>query len=681
MEGYAPMGSARWTFHTPAPDLGVTFPETAEGHRVRRAEMKQLAQVVLELAAAPELDAAVRVVVERLAQWTCASGARWGVRDGGSLRWRERWNPEHGWRPERRDHPLEDAIRYALGSPPVAEVELSTATPSLLEEHGPALRILEELLSSRQAVLNAHAHANGRLSRVLESITDAFFLLDPQWRFAYLNASAVRLIGGGLKREQLVGRIAWDLFPTAVGSTFHRNYHRAVREQIAIHFTDFYAPLSTWFEVRAFPGEDGLAVYFQDVSQRQAIEIQRAQLLEEQVEARRAVQNQQRWLEAVLNRMPTPLMMLEPGTGRITFSNAAASRMAGRIGSSEDGEREHLASAITDEQDVPLAADLTPSARAARGERLEGVEAVWHSDAGRFSLLTHSEPLPAMFGHPAVALLTAQDITPLKDTQKALQQAVASRDLFLSLASHELKTPVTAMKMQVQLARRRMADPQGLSPERVNTLVEQLDGSLTRLARLIDEMLDVSRIERGRLALWPGRVELRTLITETVARFSAQLEEAGIALSVDAPEEVCGEWDRYRLEQVLMNLISNAIQYAPRAPVGIGLRAGGAEAVLEVVDQGPGIPEPERERVFEKFERLSSDHPTRGLGLGLFIARQIARAHGGELSVTGTASGGARFVLRLPLQPGLVEVPSEPAAVAGAAKATELAVREVRIAT
>jgi PAS domain S-box-containing protein len=232
-----------------------------------------------------------------------------------------------------------------------------------------------------------------------------------------------------------------------------------------------------------------------------------------------------------------------------------------------------------------------------------------------------------------------------------LQNAITSRDTFLSIASHELRTPITSMKMQTQHMRKRIAseDPAAFAPERVTRLVEQTERSIGRLSRLVEDMLDISRIATGRLNMRFEQVDLSELTREGVDRFMPQLGEAGHPLELHLTPGLVGRWDRERLEQVLANLLTNVLKYAPGAPLTVRTRRMESSAILEVEDRGPGIAPEHHHRVFERFERLVDAKQISGLGLGLHISKHIVEAHGGTIRVRSAIGEGASFVVELPL--------------------------------
>lgn len=236
----------------------------------------------------------------------------------------------------------------------------------------------------------------------------------------------------------------------------------------------------------------------------------------------------------------------------------------------------------------------------------------------------------------------------------AAQQAIQARDEFLSIASHELKTPLTALQLQVDGLRIAERNQQGdgdrldrveVRPERIR----KLEAHSARLALLVNQLLDVSRLTAGRLVLAPDEMDLWALVQGVAGRFSEQAQRAGCELLLEGSPLV-GRWDPSRLDQVITNLVANAIKYGPGAPVEIRLEARPAGARVEVRDHGVGVAADDHERIFERFERALSARNYGGLGLGLWIARRLVEAHGGAIRVESQPGAGARFIVELPLE-------------------------------
>jgi PAS domain S-box-containing protein len=240
----------------------------------------------------------------------------------------------------------------------------------------------------------------------------------------------------------------------------------------------------------------------------------------------------------------------------------------------------------------------------------------------------------------------------LNDVQlyEAAREAVRAREHFLSVASHELRTPLSPIQLQVQLLLRhaRQGSLERVGPERVVAMLESCDRQVKQLTRLINDLLDVSRISAGRLELHLQEVDLAAAVRAAVARFGPEAAQAGCPLAVHAGGPVVGRWDPARLDQVVGNLLSNALKYGAGKPVELAVTAAGGTARLTVRDQGVGIAPEHQARIFERFERVVAGHTHTGLGLGLFIVRRVLEALGGSVRVTSTPGAGATFTVELP---------------------------------
>ncbi|HEU4383346.1 MAG TPA: ATP-binding protein [Anaeromyxobacteraceae bacterium] len=226
------------------------------------------------------------------------------------------------------------------------------------------------------------------------------------------------------------------------------------------------------------------------------------------------------------------------------------------------------------------------------------------------------------------------------------QAAVAARDEFLSIASHELRTPLAALKLALQNLRRMLGATAGAAARRSLEAGERQTG---RLETLVAALLDVSRIQAGRLDLSLETVDLSALVHETVAQFEEQLALCGCKVTVRAPAPVEGRWDRLRLGQVVVNLLSNAMKYGEGQPIELEVEGDGRQARLSVSDHGIGLPPEAQRRIFQRFVRAVSSRNYGGLGLGLYIARRLAEAHGGTLGVHSQPGEGSTFTLELPV--------------------------------
>ncbi|WP_437880115.1 hybrid sensor histidine kinase/response regulator [Pseudomonas sp. LRF_L74] len=239
----------------------------------------------------------------------------------------------------------------------------------------------------------------------------------------------------------------------------------------------------------------------------------------------------------------------------------------------------------------------------------------------------------------------------LRETQVELQHAVRMRDDFMSVVSHELRTPLNGLSLDTQLRKMHLnrGNQAAFGEDKLKAMFERDERQIQRLIRLIDDMLDVSRIRTGKLSIRPQGFDLAQLVRNICDNFAQQMEHAGCELSLEVDGELPGVWDELRIEQVISNLLSNALRYGAGKPVRVRAGLRDARACVEVCDGGVGIAVADQARIFQQFERASGSETVAGLGLGLFISEQIVLAHGGHIELESDAGKGSLFRVLLPL--------------------------------
>jgi PAS domain S-box-containing protein len=255
-------------------------------------------------------------------------------------------------------------------------------------------------------------------------------------------------------------------------------------------------------------------------------------------------------------------------------------------------------------------------------------------------------------GNPVTLAGIIMDITERKAAEVSLQQTIKARDEFLSIASHELKTPLTSLKLQMEIQKRLLKrnDGSAFTESNIQSLITMINKQVNRFNRLVDDMLDVSRIQTGNLPLHKKKFEICDLIKETLSR----LEPMFTAEGYEQPEfnhcsPVEGIWDRLRIEQVIVNLLTNAIRYGNKKPISVVVTSTPVRVLIAVKDHGHGIAEENQEIIFGRFERAISANEVSGLGLGLFISKQIVLGHQGKIWVESALGKGSTFFIELPL--------------------------------
>ena len=340
------------------------------------------------------------------------------------------------------------------------------------------------------------------------------------------------------------------------------------------------------------------------------------------------------------------IFMLDP-SGRIETWNAGAERTKGYTADEIVGQ--HMSRFYTPE-DLERRLPATLLAQAEREGRVESEGWRVRKDGTRFwadvVITALVDDCGKLMGYAKVT----RDLTErLRAQEEQLwlahaEEAVRLRDEFLSIAAHELRTPLSAVQLQLQGLLER---PEGLDP-RIRSRVERACRSGERLVALVDTLMDVSRITTGSFNLAPSRFDLTVAVQEVVERFREHATRAGSTVTLRSDGVLDGRWDRLRIEQVITNLLTNALKYAAGTPVEITLSGTEHDVMVTVSDGGPGIPESAQERIFLRFERAAPMRNFGGLGLGLYVARQIVEAHGGEIQLDRLRPKGAHFVIRLP---------------------------------
>lgn len=256
-----------------------------------------------------------------------------------------------------------------------------------------------------------------------------------------------------------------------------------------------------------------------------------------------------------------------------------------------------------------------------------------------------------------------------KERARALeaQSALQMREEFISVAAHELRTPLTALQLKIEGVRQGLVKARAQSDlGHLAKAVHRLEGALRqveRLSELVERLLDVSRIVQGKLAMTFEESDLSSLVAHVLEDFREPAYQTGSELRFHQPGEIVGVWDKARLEQVVVNLVSNAIKYGAGKPIDIKVEATDGRVRLIVTDQGIGIGDADLERIFGRFERAASARHYSGMGLGLYVTRNIVEAHGGTVRAASRSGEGSTFVVDLPRRPAgdqSVASPMEP---------------------
>ncbi|MFL5352270.1 ATP-binding protein [Archangium sp.] len=402
----------------------------------------------------------------------------------------------------------------------------------------------------------------------------------------------------------------------------------------------------------------GSVIVFRDISARFREDHERAQLLAREHDAHLEAEAQRERLETLFMQAPVAICLtrgpdhvvelVNPLGHTLVGERLALGRSVRETFSGLDPNLLHLLDEVYRKgtpiagHEVPLHADFSGTGQ----EEVKYFDLTWQPWRGVDGEILGTMGLCAEVTEQVLARREVEALA--ADLQKALQ----IRDDFLSVASHELKTPLTSLQLQLQILWRSLpaTDADG-QPHPARKRIEATRRPAERLHQLVNNLLDVSRIRAGRLALEHESVDFAALLQDVVARAEADAAGAGCTLVLEAGAPVIGRWDRLRLEQVVTNLLSNAIKYGASHPVELSVAQDGDLARLTVRDHGIGIAPEHQARIFQRFERAVSERHYGGFGLGLWICRQIVESLGGDIRVESLPGRGATFTVALPLEP------------------------------
>jgi PAS domain S-box-containing protein len=530
---------------------------------------------------------------------------------------------------------------------------------------------------------------------LLDQLPESVAVCAPDAVCLYVNPAMERTFGR--PRLDLLGRVVWDLYPDMLDASFQERFHRVLETGASEEFELHFAARERWFIQRLFRGHGCIYVFSREITAEKKQEATLRGLYDEMRRAQRhaaflaqasAVLASSLEQEHILQRMAhLAIPTLADGCAvDVPGPNGEVRRVAVAHVRPDMVERTQAFHArypirmddtsgigrVLREGVTEFAPDVTPEALAQvlanDPERLQATRELGVRTYISVPLISRGKVLGALtlVNSEAGRRYTQADVRLAEDLARRAassldngrlymeaQDAIRARDTFLSVASHELNTPLTSLTLNVQALRRDL-EPRatgGASPEALATKVQAVQRQLSRLSSLVRELLDVSRITAGRLRLEREDLDLAALAREVVPRFSEDLAKAGCELRLDAPGPATGHWDRLRLEQVLQNLLSNAIKYGRGRPIEVRVGADAERAWLTVRDEGVGIAPEGQARLFQRFERLASERHYGGLGLGLWIVKQIVDALEGRIRVESAAGQGSTFTVELPRQP------------------------------
>ncbi len=554
------------------------------------------------------------------------------------------------------DNPLvtgEPHIRFYAGAPLTAPNGYRLGTICLIEDEPRSFSeenretltelagvVMDELVlrhyaSNLDASRQAHRATSEHQERILESITDAFVALDENWTLTYVNGQAEVLLERS--RDELLGKNVWDEFSEAVGSTFQEKYETAVIEDRTVEFLEYYPPLERWLEVKAFPFEGGLSVYFDDVTER--------------VEAQKNLRRERDLTEAIMDTSVAALVIVD-ADGDVSFANDRAGEILGVAPETLRGKSHLDTGTLADLDGNELSADEWPFQEILReGKPVSGERYVFERHDGTTRYLSvNGAPLRDPTGDVRQVVFSIDDITDqvqyereLEAAKEAAERANELKAAFFANVTHDLRTPLASIIGSAEM----LAQD---APEQFQTSVERIERSSRRLLDTINSVLDLSKLETGAVEPDLEPIDLVDEILGTAEIFHPQADDQNVTLNTEvAADTIPVELDSTMLHRIVDNLVSNALKFTDAGGT-VTLRAHATEdaAVIDVEDTGVGIHEEYRPHLFESFSREDDIQDKDGSGLGLPITKRLTELMGGTIKVESEKGVGTTFTVRFP---------------------------------
>lgn len=501
-------------------------------------------------------------------------------------------------------------------------------------------------VTDKMLALQESKQSTSLLQVITDKVPAYVSYTDPQGRYKFLNKMYVNWFGR--PQDEFIGKTRQEVIPPEYQIISKQNESKAFTEHHSHHSATLVKPDGKAMELEI----DYMADLDPETKELRGMVAVGIDMTETNKYIRQIERTRQE-LEDLFNQLPLPMCLL---TGKDYLFARANPKYEEYIGRKAQGK---TLAEVFEGEDISLYETVIKKTMES-GEYLYLEEAPLDvADATgavkRRYIDAHYHPYKDESGEVHGVLVIIQDITHRVETNLAMERlaedlklAVKVRDNFLAIASHELKTPITSLRMRAQLQQKLLANStplEKLNVERfVNTAVVQID----KLNRLIEDMLDISRINSNKLELNLSAVHVGRFIAEFFENHLAQIDAAGLILATSLAADVKAQIDPDRFEQVLVNLLTNAARYAPKSELSVELSSTPDSFTLVISDTGPGIPKEKQAIIFDRFERASLENT--GLGLGLYISRSIIEAHGGEISVSDNEPTGARFEITLPLR-------------------------------
>jgi len=510
-----------------------------------------------------------------------------------------------------------------------------------LNKANASLQMMSQQIAERERAEAALLSSQQLSQNILQSIADGLISIDQHWTITYINRYGKEIIGPLYEdADSVIGANFWDAFPHDPADKLYHAYQQGMKDRQISSLETYYQPLDSWFSIRVYPSlEGGISIYFLDITEKKRTE--------------QALEHDTALIHGIAEGS-NALIMVQDMQFRYTYFNKAYQQVFEELWGTSLSKGDCMLERLSHWPDQQSKAEALFK-RAQAGENFSIREEFGQSADQRRIFDLRFNPIMIAEKQVGVALILI-DVTDqvrteekLKEHERELAESNRRKDEFLATLAHELRNPLAPIRTGLEVIKMIGGYPESI--EKVRLTMER---QTRQLISLVDDLMEISRITRGKLELRKSRILLTDIIQSAVESAQTTIDEAGVFLDTELPEQpIVLEADQKRLVQVIANLLNNAAQHTSQGGrISLSAREQGNNLLMVINDAGIGIPEGQLENIFLPFAQIK--HPSKtgaeGLGIGLALVKTLVELHGG--SVIATSSGeqkGSTFTVQLPL--------------------------------
>lgn len=553
-----------------------------------------------------------------------------------------------GMRGETLSYRDQELTLYRGKSPETVWMDLNYSP--IVDENGQYVGVLAIVIETTDRVKSdiKQKLATQQVTDVLESMGDAVFMLDKEWNIISVNK--VHEKATHTKREEILGKFFWDVFPADPESKYWVEHHKVMKTRKPSHFDEYYEPLDLWTETDVYPTRNGgIAVFFRDITARRRAETK--------------LRTQLQITETITNNATACLFVINT-EGIVTYLNPAAMETTGYTVKEALGKPMHTLVHHSYPDGRPYPNAKCPLVDTYKNGKRSPIheDTFFRKDGSPFPVLVSGVPVGGI-SDARSTIVEFRDITEEKGALQEQERLIlmthqrneliklnGAKDEFIALASHQLRTPATAVKQYISLV---LDGYSGPVVENQKKYLQTAYDSNERQLKVIDDLLKTAQIDSNRFVLHKHRVPVWAILREVVDDLASVLELKNQHLKVEGMEITDKVYiDENEMKLVFINLLENASKYSyPDSKIKIAVSKKNKYLEIDISDEGVGIGEDDVDKIFEKFTRINNDlsDTVTGSGIGLYWVKRIIKLHDGKLKVKSVLGQGSHFIVSLPL--------------------------------